>query len=91
MHDDNLKFLFREYKNCMKSEFSEYFGKDDEYKSYHGRCLNQTNEIQKYLDSHLNKIFYLMPEREEIEVSNKYQSKLKRFAAYGWTSEQIKN
>ncbi len=91
MHSGNLKFLYSEYKNCMKNEFSEYFGKDDEYKSYIDKCSNQKDDIQKYMNKHLTNIYYVMPAREEKEVLNKYERKFNKFATYGWTGAQVKN
>ncbi len=91
MHSENLKFLYSEYKNCMKSEFSEYFGKDDEYKSYNDKCFNQKTDIKNYMDHNLTNIYYVMPVREEMEVLNKYERKFNRFATYGWTAGQVKN
>lgn len=91
MNESNLKFLYKEYKNCMKNEFSEYFGKDDEYKSYVASCYNQKKDIINLMDEVFNKVNYVMPSREESEVLNKYSRRNNKFKAYGWTGEQVKN
>jgi hypothetical protein len=91
MHRENLRFLYREYKNCLKNEFSEYFGKDDEYKSYADKCHNQKSDISNYIESYLSKIDLIDPDREEKEVLAKYYEKLKSFNAYGWSENEIKN
>jgi hypothetical protein len=91
MHESSLKFLYKEYKNCMKSEFSDYFGKDDEYKSYFSSCYNQKQDILNYMNLHFSKVYYVMPAREESEVLDKYHRRFNKFEAYGWTGEQVKN
>jgi hypothetical protein len=91
MHQENLKFLYREYKNCMKNEFAEYLGKDDSYKSYIDKCYNQKNDIFQYYHNSFIKMFKLSPTREEKEVNNNYEKNYKLFSEYGWTGPQVKN
>ena len=91
MHDENLKFLYSEYKNCMKNEFHDYLGRDDEYKSYSDKCFNQKQDIHRYFSSNFQKSYKTDPTREEREVVNKYEKRFTRFGLYGWTSAQVKN
>jgi hypothetical protein len=91
MHSENLKFLYREYRNCMKNQFSEYFGKDDEYRSYAGKCMNQKNDIDNYVNSHFSKVGKINPKREDREVHARYQEKIEDFTLFGWSVQEIKN
>ncbi len=91
MHEDHLRMLFKEYKNCLKHEFSDYFGKDDEYKSYMDKCYNQWQDIKKYYSFHYTKIYYALPSREELEVHNRVGRRYNQFASYGWSENQVRN
>jgi hypothetical protein len=91
MHQDNLRFLYREYKNCLKNEFSNYFPKDDEYKSYFGRCLTQQIDIRKYYLSNYLRFGDVSHSREQEEIHNNYESNFTKFGKHGWNSAQIKN
>ena len=83
MHQDNLKFLYSEYKNCMKNEFYDYLGRDDEYKSYLDKCYNQKQDIHKYFSAHFQRVFKISPDREEKEVLNKYQRRFNKTRCSG--------
>ena len=91
MHQDNLRFLYREYKNCLKNEFSDHFSKDDEYKSYYGRCFTQQSDIRKYFIDNYRKIMNVNTIREDEEISNKYELNYTKFGRHGWNAAQIKN
>jgi hypothetical protein len=90
MHQDNLRFYYREYKNCLKNEFSNYFSKDDYYKSYLGRCSTQQNDILSYATSHFNKISDASYERED-DISRIYEANYTKFGKHGWNGAQVKN
>ncbi len=91
MHQDNLRFLYREYKNCLKNEFSNYFSKDDSYKSYYGRCVLQQVEIRSYFSENFGKISNASYIRENEEISHKHEIYYTKFGQYGWNAAQIKN
>jgi hypothetical protein len=91
MHEDNLRMLFKEYKNCMRNQFTKYFGKDDEYKSYKDKCWNQLKDIKKFYNSHLNKVYYAMPDREEFEVEVNVSRRYRQFEDHGWSENQVRN
>ena len=91
MHQDNLKLLFKEYKNCMRNQFTNYFGKDDEYVSYKDKCWSQWNDIKKYYNSHLNKVYYVMPSREEQEIEVNVSRRYRQFESHGWSENQVRN
>ena len=91
MHQDNLRFLYREYKNCLKNEFSNYFPKDDEYKSYFGRCMRQQHDIRSYFTENYEKIKNASYIRQDEEISHKHEVYYTKFGKYGWNAAQIKN
>ena len=91
MHQDNLRFLYREYRNCLKNEFSNYLSKDDEYKSYYGRCYQQQSDLKKYYATKFNRIMDTLFIRENEEIFNKYEINYAKFGKHGWNAAQIKN
>ncbi len=91
MHIENLNFLYREYRNCMREQFSDYFGKDDTYKSYEDKCHPQKMDIEAYYDSYLGKAGKIDPSREMREVTGHYESQYQNFAQLGWTAQETKN
>ncbi len=91
MHQETLKMLFKEYKNCLRNQLSEYFGKDDQYVSYKDKCWNQLDEIRNFYNSHLKKVYYAMPTREEFEVETKVERRYNQFGAHGWSENQVRN
>lgn len=91
MHQDNLRFLYREYKNCLKNEFSNYFSKDDEYKSYFGRCYQQQADIKKYYALQYQKFEDTSHLREHEEIHNNYETQFTKFGKFGWSAAHVKN
>lgn len=91
MYQDQLRMLFREYKNCLRHELKENLLKDDVYTSYSEKCLNQWEDIRKFYNKTLNKVNYILPEREEKEINVRVGRRYNQFASYGWSGNLVKN
>jgi hypothetical protein len=90
MHKENLKFLYQEYKNCLKQQFAQYFEKDNEFRSYTFKCQEQKNLIYNYYGSFLEKIYENNPDFEEVQ-EDEILIKYPILSHYGWSEKQIRN
>lgn len=90
MYKDNLKFLYSEYRACLRQQFEDYLGRDDQYISYRDKCDAQKTDIKNYYSGIYLKAENSHPKYErqlDIDVDKAYL----RFNEYGWTGKQVRN
>ena len=90
MLEDDIKSLYSEYRNCLKSEFSDYLQKDDEYKSFGDKCWQHRKDISNYYHHYYQKNILINPQLEET-MDNELAVKYYDYGQYGWTGKQIRN
>ena len=90
MLNQNLEYLYAQYKSCLKKELDDYLGKSDSYKSYITQCENQRDDIIEFVKDvtskteEFNQTFeYFLEEKVE-----EYSFKMAR---YGYETKLARN
>ena len=90
MLNQNLEYLYAQYKSCLRKELDDYLGKSDSYKSYITQCENQRDDIIEFVKDvtskteEFNQTFeYFLEEKVE-----EYSFKMAR---YGYETKLARN
>ena len=89
-HETNLRFLYKEYKSCLLSEFNDYLIRDDTFKSYEGKCVSQQKDILEYLKENYDRVVNSRADVQQL-VNQRVEKFIGVFDYYGWTGKQTKN
>ena len=90
MLNQNLEYLYSQYKGCLKKELEDYFGRSDYYKSYITQCENQRDDIMEFIKDHTSKVeeFKNIPEYFLEEKAEEYSFKMAR---HGYDTKLARN
>jgi len=88
-HNENLKFLYEQYKSCMRMEFEDNLTRNDKYTSYFDKCLLQKQSIEDYYLSEFAKIDFVGVYDQE-HLNRRVEQAYSALNPYGWSDKQIR-
>jgi len=90
MLNQNLEYLYAQYKSCLRKELDGYLGKSDFFKSYVTQCENQRDDIIEFVKDVTSKPSELR-EIPEYVLEEKVEEYSFKMARYGYETKLSRN
>jgi len=89
-HDENINFLYHEYKNCLRNNFENQFNRNNVNVEFGSQCKHELENIDNYQNAQYERVANIVCNRQT-SLYNRLDESYLKFNVFGWTEKQVRN